>query len=411
MRTAFQLAETGEPSGTRRDGECAFLRDGLGTIAVHVLVIPVGIVFLAMAAMRYGAHSHWSLCPSVAVYAIFVLLIAALSWSVGHGPRSVWLRWLVLGWGVLLIDIVVYATSQLAAEAAYGLRMGGLSFSLLSAQAGLLAVWAVLGTGAWQYRVPLTLVGLALILLLCGIMSPAPWSWQYDGWTSLLSLQVVGTTGLCLVFWLFGYSIDRVNGQSSATRRLRLGERLRIHFLRLVARPRPGSPKGRGPDGHTPVAAGTLRQFTLGQMLWWMTAFAGVLGVLHSASLFHRGFAHLVLIAALTSLSLVAVWGSLGQGRIALRVFVLIFISTAIGIGVGIGDIANFWGKHLMCGYWDLAVYWPTSSWEWEIFTGGLVSWVSWSVLATAFLAGLLGMFRVAGYRLVRHAAVDDCWG
>ena len=158
------------------------------------------------------------------------------------------------------------------------------------------------------------------------------------------------------------------------------------------------------------MTVGTPLQFSLGQLFWWMTAFAVVLAVLRTASLFQQGLAHLALIAALTSLSLVAVWGSLGKGRVWLRVPVLILFPAVIGLGVGIGDIANLWGKHLMCGYGDTPICWPTSSWEWETLIDALVSWVSWSVLATTFLAGLLGMFRVAGCRLVRHASVDDCW-
>jgi hypothetical protein len=122
---------------------------------------------------------------------------------------------------------------------------------------------------------------------------------------------------------------------------------------------------------------------------------------------FGRVFATLSLVAALAGLSILGLWGGLGKERGYVRLPVLVILAGLVGLAIGVGDTFQFFGDRVMVPDRWFLEEWPTLWWQWQAIMEGLECWMSWAVLAVTFLAGMLGMFRAAGYRLVRRPPLE----
>ena len=81
-------------------------------------------------------------------YMLLVGQVALVAWTVGRWLPHPVLCWAVYLWVLALIDLW-------ALTLAYPSGLWGVcDYGLISAQVGLIAVWAILGMGPWQWRLP-----------------------------------------------------------------------------------------------------------------------------------------------------------------------------------------------------------------------------------------------------------------
>jgi hypothetical protein len=318
--------------------------------------IPAAIQIADEWALRFAAQRDWSVPAMGMIYALFVAQVGLLGFVVGRFVDRWVLRWVVLVWGLTLVDAMLF---RLVWEQPgwYHWRGWGnsLPYALLSGQFGLVVIWGAFGPVPWPSRLPGFLVA-AILVASFGFALAG----RNDAWVALAVIQGGATVGLCVPLWLLGF-------------RLRSGERLGSSGDELSGKP--------------------VFQFSLRHMLLWMAALVPILLLGQALDLWFvlnvplwdwLGLASIAL--GLGFASLIAIWAALGSGWTAIRVGSLAMMPAVVG-GV------------LKVTIRPRAFLWRDISREFDKIGWG---WVAWTFLAAWFLAGLLLMFRASGYRLVR---------
>jgi hypothetical protein len=226
-------------------------------------------------------------------------------------------------------------------------------FALSMSQVSLAAVWAGFAGRSWPWRV----IGLMLVAVLWSrhaawIVAPSRLDDYACLYGSLLLAQVLAV--------LVTLTAVRLSG------------------VRLVHRGHVGVPDA---GARSPSRV----QFSLREMLSWMTALAVVLGALRYTVDDHVFPSYLgdwkqlaVLSLANAILALAALWAALGEGRGAWRAVVLgLATAAAIGASSTLAEVVSLRAYAVLC------------------------------VLQVVCVLGSLCVFRVAGYRVVREATAE----
>lgn len=313
--------------------------------------------------------------------AVFCLQVGLLGYAAGKWIHVPALRWATLIWSIALFDLQVVATHDLSLfnnEWPQRHVISVLSYSFIVSQCSFLAIWAVLGPGKWQRRLP---------------------------WISLLAIATAGFAGMLHqfqfqfgqnpfffgnVFWLQMLAVH-VCGACSLLSALRICN-IRIEQTRDVEE-----------TADVRAHKATL-QFNILDLLIWTTIAAAALTVVPLAELFgstrirSAAWVHLVMLSGTAfMLSAVSLWTGLGKGKWYVRWPILCIIGIATGLGVR--GYFHYQNSKPKLGYLFF------TSWvDWHTHLMDELGWwwVAWSLLGGFFLAGLLLTLRGAGYRLVK---------
>ncbi len=322
----------------------------------RLFLVAVGLPAAVLAAdewvLRSIAQQDRSAPAIGMIYGLFVAQIGLLGFVMGRLVDRWLLRWVVLVWGLVLVDTMLFRL--VLEKPGWGGWHYYLPYALLSGQLGLVAIWGTFGPVRWPWRLPGFFVA-ALLMISFGFALRG----RNHEWVLLAIIQGVATLGLCVLLWFLGF-------------RLRLPEG-------------PGAPGG-GQAGNQ------VFQFSIGHMLLWMAALVPVLLLAQGLDLwflrhvFLRDWLGIVWIAlGLGVVSLIALWAALGGRPAAIRIGTLALVPALVG------------------AFLKLTIL-PLPS-RGTPFKAQLVEigwgWVAWTLLAAWFLAGLLLMFRAAGYRFV----------
>jgi hypothetical protein len=339
-------------------------------------LVLVGIVLPALLALAdqylLTGMSGATLSPAVTalIFGFYVCQIALMSWAVARFIERWPLRWIILIWAMMLIDLQLAAMS--GQERNY-LQHACLSTGVLAGQFGAVIVWGVLGSGHIKWRIPALLVLVwigwnffqGLIRLNAGAL------WIQLGWEDLFMVQSVVLATLCGAMRLAGYSLL-----------------LAPNEIQDAAE-----------------ADGRRLQFGIGDVLIGTTALATLLGIAKAGDLLTWRFAQslhatsfwfVALVAILTAaVLLVALWAALGRGPALLRGLVLVLVPLAAAFPVvwyciNVGRPQMLANRDYRLFHWFATGYW----------------WIGWMFLAATLLAASLIVFRTLGYRLVRSRVV-----
>jgi hypothetical protein len=285
---------------------------------------------------------------------------AVLSWLVGRHLSPGWLRWLVFGWCLALLDLLTIAACL------SGPIPRHFSYALISAQISMLTLWAILATANWQWQLPRVLPAAAAVILFSGIFG----TWHYDNWKLLMVLITVVIVLVCVGLRLCGFRLQ----------------------ARCTSAPT---------SNEKPLLA---HQFGMKHMIAWMTAIVPILLVFRGLDflilkrLGGQGTFPLALLAlTVATVNLVAIWSVLGGGRWIIRLAVLLLVPLILGTGM------FQYMKYLN------SVYGARRGWNYRHLFGDIAelqqTLPNWLWLDTALLAALLLFLRASGYRLVRHSS------
>lgn len=339
--------------------------------------MPVGLALANQAVLAAVCGANWPETVTGLLFPFYAVQVGCVSWSVGRYVTPWPLRWIIWLWIMALIDLqLAVLTTSIFNAPIYCLAAG-----ILAGQLGAFVVWGILGSGEIVWRIP----SLGVILLaawnvyeLLVRIAGQDVSWLQLNWSNLLNVQVVTLSALCCVLRLYGYSL-RITGDETAK-------------------------DASQPGGREPV------QFGIRHVVIWTTALAVLLGIakagdLLTARFLQRGYAvglGLVATAAIATamLLLVSIWASLGRGRAATRILVLVLSSLVVGApfawyAVYVGKPQMAMNPDYRFVHWYGAGYW----------------WLGWMFLTATLLAAALLIFRTLGYRLVwtsRSAALGD---
>lgn len=310
-------------------------------------------------------------------FAWYVAQVGLVGYAVGRGISHPWLRWVVFGWILLLINLLA---GSLAMNAGVGWQpeQSMPPAALLAGQMGLCVVWAFMGDTKWSIRWPamiVTAAGLFFLWLSFGN------NWGQQMWTELLVLQVVTLSLLCGGLRLCGF---------------------RLLILE---------------DQHRPPAESDPRrrplQFGIKHVLIWTTALAILLGAARGLGLLRwqaaqelvRSGLFWKLTVATTSaiVIIVALWVALGQGHWLLRYGAGLIIALVIGGGLAAWSFYNFSVLSNMLNSGRLGGIVSQSLYELLRWYEVGFWWLGWLFLSGGLLAATLIILRVLGYRLVRH--------
>jgi len=331
----------------------------------------VGLVLPACMALAnhylLTGMSGTAISPGVTalIFAFYVGQIALMSWAVARFIERWQLRWIILIWAMVLIDLQLAAMG--GQERNY-LRHMCLSTGVMAGQVGAIIVWGVLGSGSIKWRIPALLILARIVWVffhqLIRINTYA--SSIQLGFEDLLVLQSVILAVLCGAMRLAGYSLQIASSE----------------------------PAQAGPDN------GRL-QFGIRDVLIGTTTLAALLGLAKAGDLLTWRFAQnlyatsfwfVALTAILTAAVLfVALWAALGRGPAVLRCALLILVPLAAAFPIvwyciNVGQPRMILNRDYRLHHWYQTGYW----------------WIGWMFLAATLLAALLLVCRTLGYRLAR---------
>jgi len=320
-------------------------------------LLPAAIVLADQVAIASGWHRQ---STPWALYTLYVVQVAVLAGSVGRFIDSWFLRWVVLVWVLVLIDLRLACAFMDYAN-------DPLMYAMVSSQLGLLVFVAMLAPGPWPWRLPSALVGGTLLAqLTLGVGS-----WR-GAWPVVLVLQTVVAAVLCLGLLVLGFRL-RAIGETNPHAQANLAE----HGF----------------------------HFSIKHILFWMLAAVPVLGLGQGIDLwFYDGFdligwLRLAYVAALLSLvPLLVICSVLAGRRIMVLVPVVAWCLASVGGVLAVTVTSDTWQV--------VPTRWRGGNWQgWVLaeLTGIGAGWIAWTLLSACFLAGLLLLFRTAGYRLVRR--------
>jgi hypothetical protein len=311
---------------------------------------------VVVAATNYALMFGHVSAPWPFLFAWMAVSTAALSWCVGRYLWPAWLRWLVLAWALVLLDLLTFATC-------IGTSYSGFGYALVTAQIGFLVLWAILGPERWQLRLPAAVVAAAIVMGFSGSFDDR---WSSRAWNVMLFLTAVELTLLCGGLRCFGYSLKRA-----------------------------------ADDG--PVSSGghdnAVYQFGTRHMLVWATAIAPLLLVARGldfvfADVFDAQsiVSAVVLVVSLATVCLIAIWAVLGAGSLIARTISLILMPFVLGIVMRVVSEPRRtrWRSPILAGIDDVGD-----------------NWITWMGLTAALLAALLLFLRADGYLLSRAKSLD----
>jgi hypothetical protein len=339
------------------------------------VLLPAAIAAVDYALMGRIFGGQATIAEVCAHFGWYVVQVGLVGYVVGRGIAHPWLRWIVFGWILLLINVLA---GSLAMQAYLGWRpeQSMPPAALLSGQMGLGVVWAFLGDTKWTIRWP------AMIVVVAGLFFLWLSFGNYGGqrrWTELLVLQIFTLSALCGGLRLRGFRL------------LILQEQDRL---------------GQGDERRRPL------QFGIKHVLIWTTALAVVLGVARAFDLLswqgalelaRNGLLWKLMVATTSAMVIiVALWVALGRGHWALRYSLGPVFALVVGWGLAAWSSYNFTTLRTLLT--SGAVAWYQSDWEvlaWYEFGSW---WIGWLLLSGGLLAATLIILRVLGYRLVRLA-------
>jgi len=345
-------------------------KDYAGLLRCAVL-LPAGLVLADHLVLSWRSPAQWSWGFAAGLYLLLVGQVAAFSWIAGRRIAQPLIRWVVFGWVLVLVDLLVF---RLLMIHSFGNPLHALGFALISAEVGFLGLWAILGTHPWPWRLP-GAGAAAAVLVFFGLALTGPpragFGSAYSEWFLILLVQGPVVVALGLLLRFAGYRMARL--------------------------PQPGA-SGSDAEGLGPF------QFGIGHMLFWTTLAVPVVLLAKSLSAMGWGWFGrpealpvVTLGVAQGVVSLVATWSALGKGRARLRLLVLALAAPAVGTAL--------YG-------WALRVSLSATSSPrtagFPTFAHSLVAhvgptWIGFTALAGGFLAGMLLFFRADGYRLIRR--------
>jgi len=276
---------------------------------------------------------------------------AVLSWCVGRYLRPAWLRWLVFAWTLALLDFLTIAAclgGQVRSE---------LGYVLVSAQISLLALWAILGPGTWQLRLPCVAAIAPLVIIFSGSLARTRYTSM--PWNMMMLLTFAVAALLCGGLRCLGFSLQPWQETS-------------------------------------PIAneAGNKRtyQFGMKHMLVWLTVTGPLLLFVRSLE-FHGEtvFPTLLVAVSVATVNLIAIWAVLGGGYWIVRLASLLSVPYLLA-----------WGLSAYSDYLQTAggrVEYRSVAYA---LTNMKDTWTTWLGLDAALLAALLLFFRAGGSQLVR---------
>jgi hypothetical protein len=268
----------------------------------------------------------------------------------GRFIEPAWLRWVIYGWGLILIDL---NTMWLAGTWELSL----LRTSLLAGQVGLITVWAVLGTTKWLIRWPVAIAAAGTLA------APTVVGQVYSH--NAGSRFIVQTAALCLICGVLRSQGYAVRLRSESPTEAAAGDTATARFL----------------------------QFSIRDVLFWMAALAVIFGIAQrsgSLTLTAGVLAGIVLVTAL--------WAALGEGSAWLRWPVLAAVTAVAGIVFAVCEYYDRVSNASWSDVWVDATYFFTYHWV------PLV----WPPLVGSLLFASLLIFRTQGYRLSRKAKLGD---
>jgi hypothetical protein len=340
-------------------------------------VLPAAIAAVNYALMGRIVSGQAQTIEVCAQFAWYVVQVGLVGFVVGRGIAHPWLRWVVFGWILLLINLLA---GSLAMNAGMGWRPEESmpSAALIAGQMGLCVVWAFMGDTTWTARWP------AMILATAGLF----FLWLYFGntwgqriWTELLVLQVVTLSVLCGGLRLRGFRLLILEQQDHLP-------------ATEVARRRP-------------------LQFGIKHVLIWTTALAILLGAARGLDLLRwqaaqelvRSGLFWKLTVATTSaiVIIVALWVALGRGHWLVRYATGLIFTLVAGGGLAAWSLYNLAALNNLLNSGSLGL---TSRSYHELWTWYEIGywWLGWLLLSGGLLAATLIILRVLGYRLVRLA-------
>jgi hypothetical protein len=238
-------------------------------------------------------------------------------------------------------------------------------YVLVSAQISLLALWGVLGTRPWQWRLPVIAALAPLAILFSGAFMTAYSHYEARTWNAMMFISAAIVALLCGGLRYFGFILQD------------------------------GS-RGNG-DGTS--AKSPTYQFGMKHMLIWFTVSGPLLLLLRSLDL--KGttvFPAALLSVSIATVNLLAIWAILGSGYWAIRFAALICIPFVIALGMT--AYSGYLTATVTPRMWQFGYY---GSINWVIAEMH-EHWIAWLWLDAALLAALLLFFRASGYRLTRAA-------
>jgi hypothetical protein len=283
---------------------------------------------------------------------------ALLAWCAGGMFGATLYGWILLGWGVALIDVHTYGASQ---ELFRSDEVAGLAHTIVSAQAGCLVLWSILSTSAIGWRIAACMAGTALIIFHASSLGS---SRIFSPITVAQTWAVVVLTLLCVSLRLAGFRLQQIVDAPGLK-----GSKQREVF-----------------------------QFGMKHMLIWTTALPPLLLVMKGIDwVVYRRLGYVdvfpaALISAYTALvTLATIWLVLGQGNVILRVAFAAFSIFFVGFTLYVQS-----SKYLLVYGW-----WPNPPMiRMTMMIADL--WTVWFALVSGLLAAMLLFLRAAGYRLAR---------
>lgn len=333
------------------------------------VVLPAGVALATYLAMLPISAGLGSVLQATLVFAFFIGEVGLVGAIVGRSLPRPFFRWMVYGWVMLLIDLLVCSHAMLSSDG-YAPKILPAA-ALVSAQIGLAIIWGILGTARWYWRAPLA-VGLGAGLLWFWISWVTGRSGQVM--TQVLMVQAIVLFLITAGLWVRGYRLEiplPEGGNDSGSRRLQFGIRDVLVWTTVVA-----------------ILLGLMRG---AGMLVWVTF------------LDHPSVFLMSTVGALSAMVILfAVWTSLGKGHLLLRYGLL--LGVLLGLGAGMGAACVYGGGWLQRRASGLLSY---RGYDYDLHRWLEVGWwwIAWMFLSGGLLAASLLVFRAVGYRLVRRGA------
>jgi hypothetical protein len=285
---------------------------------------------------------HWWLYPWM------VLSTAVLSWCTGRYLSPAWFRWVVFVWCLALVDILtIWACLSHRVEQDFG-------YIVVSSQISLLVLWAVLGTGTWQLRLPSVAAVVPLVIVFANSISTN--RYVSHNWDVMMLITAPAVAMVC-------------GG---------------LRYLGFLLVPQSTGSESRG-QGRRPTY-----QFGTKHMLIWLTVTGPLLLVVRSIDFDGQtAFPAALVATSVATVNLLAIWAVLGGGHWIIRsAFVL-------GIPFLIANGMTYYSAYLK----TIAVQYRSISYT---LMNMEEHWFEWLWLDAALLAALLLFLRASGYRLMR---------
>ncbi len=321
------------------------------------MALPVAIVLVDWLTWMQPSAFSSSISRAWFFFPWLVVKTALLSWCAGRFLGSIFCGWLILFWCQALLDVhTTLGTYRLGSS-----ETDGLAHTLILAQIGFLALWAIVGKTAWGWRLTCILLAAAGILSQVATLND---DWNTEAMPVVQALAAGILVIVCVLLRLAGFQLLPPGSNSTdASGRER-----------------------------------TVVQFGMQHMLLWATALAPLMlavrgfdvAVFQQLGLVDaRPAAAISLWTALVILA--AIWLAVGQGMIALHVTVIAFAIAAAGTGMFVQsmDLRVLYGE------------WPQQQVIRIAVTMGKL-WYAWFALTGALLATMLLFLRAAGYRLAK---------